>query len=368
LKKEGAGARGRGRAAAAGDGRGHGEATDANPDSAGTGLQPEVVPDLTMLATLINEAHGRAIEGVRQSLEGARQVGLLLVEAKGKVARGEFQAWVEANCAFSYSTAAAYMRVVRKGAALERLTAAKLQSAGQLTLAWALQALATPRAAGVAGPARALEDLRQAPGGVADAGGLGGHHDVGPPPARGDSPEEPAGQDVGGGAVEPEPERDAPQAASREPGPAEPIEETGPGPEADAGAEGGRVAPSPGSGPGLRPTEAAGEPHEPTLTATPLLWPGVEDAAEAGALNRARGHLQEALSVLRRCLRTRSDDRWGAMQSWKALKAYRERFAEALLAVSPQALVDCDACGGRGAVHDIRPCPGCGGTGVRVLP
>ena len=50
----------------------------------------------------------------RKSVVLACAIGLALRERKKQLAHGEFQAWVEENCPFSYPRAATYMRIAKK--------------------------------------------------------------------------------------------------------------------------------------------------------------------------------------------------------------------------------------------------------------
>jgi hypothetical protein len=69
--------------------------------------------ELDALATRINASHQQFLEAVRDSLEHARQAGVLLLQAKEKVkaADGSWERWVQKNCRFTLSTAQRYMRV-----------------------------------------------------------------------------------------------------------------------------------------------------------------------------------------------------------------------------------------------------------------
>src|SRR5205823_4367839 len=168
--------------------------------------------------------------------------------------------------------------------------------------------------------------------------------------------------DVGVGAVEPEPDRDAPQAVNRGPVAPAPSDRGVPGLETDAGAEAGRVEPDPG--PAV--TDAAAGLLTLSSAAPPLRWDGVHDGAEAGAIAGVVGLLRAALVEMRRTLRRTDDDPWRAGRLWRAMGPCRERFAALLGAVSPQALTDCADCEGGGAASDRTPCSVCGGTGVVV--
>jgi hypothetical protein len=97
-------------------------------------------PDLADLATRINHEHQQAEQALRSGLEHARAAGVLLLEAKGKVAHGQWLAWLEANVTFTPRAAQGYMRVAREWGRLE----AKAKHVSHLTYREALAALAQP--------------------------------------------------------------------------------------------------------------------------------------------------------------------------------------------------------------------------------
>jgi len=66
---------------------------------------------LSDLARLINEAHASALTSARTTLEHARQVGTLLVEAKAAVGHGKWLPWLSENVAFSVRSAQQYMDI-----------------------------------------------------------------------------------------------------------------------------------------------------------------------------------------------------------------------------------------------------------------
>src|SRR4051794_12248923 len=87
-----------------------GAAADPAPDpAAGGGGEPlalEVIPaGEAELAARIKEAFREVQEGCRRTVERAQVLGRLLLDAKGGVGHGKFQAWVAANCPFSYEAA-----------------------------------------------------------------------------------------------------------------------------------------------------------------------------------------------------------------------------------------------------------------------
>src|SRR5438105_1568430 len=57
-------------------------------------LVPDVISAEQLdLADRINEAHGLFVEGCRRTVGHAVELGRLLLEAKGRVGHGRFQAW-----------------------------------------------------------------------------------------------------------------------------------------------------------------------------------------------------------------------------------------------------------------------------------
>jgi hypothetical protein len=62
----------------------------------------------------INEAHRLARQHAESAVQYAIRCGELLMQQKAKLRHGEFGAWVQANCEFSYSSARAYMLAAAK--------------------------------------------------------------------------------------------------------------------------------------------------------------------------------------------------------------------------------------------------------------
>lgn len=71
-----------------------------------------VEPPMT-LPEAINAAHDAVKGSGKTMLLKAKEAGELLLQAKAQCAHGEFKAWIEENCAFSYKTAAKYMKVAK---------------------------------------------------------------------------------------------------------------------------------------------------------------------------------------------------------------------------------------------------------------
>ena len=76
--------------------------------------------ELDMLAERIVAEHRQAslaiatvIEQVDNAVGHARNVGRLLLEAKGKIKHGQWKKWVKANCPFSVRSAETYMKLAR---------------------------------------------------------------------------------------------------------------------------------------------------------------------------------------------------------------------------------------------------------------
>jgi hypothetical protein len=100
----------------------------------------ELSPALSHLADRINAEHAQAETALRTGLEHARNVGLLLLEAKAQCAHGRWVPWLESNVRFSVRTAQAYMRVAQRWHELE----AKAQPVALLTFKQAVKLLADP--------------------------------------------------------------------------------------------------------------------------------------------------------------------------------------------------------------------------------
>jgi N6-adenosine-specific RNA methylase IME4 len=95
---------------------------------------------LASLAEQINVEHEACVGGLRESVQHALAAGRLLIEAKDKVAHGQWLPWLKENCRCSTRTAQAYMRVARQWPELE----AKAQGLAHLTFEDALGLLAQP--------------------------------------------------------------------------------------------------------------------------------------------------------------------------------------------------------------------------------
>ena len=69
-----------------------------------------LIPD----ASEINEAHRLARDSAETSVQYAIRCGELLTAKKATLRHGEWKAWVEANCEFSYRSARVYMSAARQ--------------------------------------------------------------------------------------------------------------------------------------------------------------------------------------------------------------------------------------------------------------
>lgn len=92
----------------------------------------------TERASQINREHEASEAAWGNAVEHACRAGQLLIEAKAQLKHGEWMPWVEANCAFSQSTANAYMQVAR----WERQNS---QLPANLTLDGALKHISAPK-------------------------------------------------------------------------------------------------------------------------------------------------------------------------------------------------------------------------------
>jgi hypothetical protein len=89
------------------------------------------------LAPRIIREHEAAREHGRQAIEHAVAAGDLLIEAKGKVPKGQWLDWVNENCHFSERTAQAYMRLAEQKEVLRSSAADSIRNA--------LEVVAKPR-------------------------------------------------------------------------------------------------------------------------------------------------------------------------------------------------------------------------------
>jgi hypothetical protein len=101
------------------------------------------LPDkpLADLASEIGEAHRQCVAAASSALEYARRAGELLIEAKARVAHGEWLPWLKANFDFSEKTAQNYMRLAREW---PKLVEANPQRVADLSCREALRLLAAP--------------------------------------------------------------------------------------------------------------------------------------------------------------------------------------------------------------------------------
>jgi hypothetical protein len=65
-------------------------------------------------ADMINREHELARTCAKSAIEHAIRCGELLTEKKAALGHGEFIPWIETNCEFKYSTAARYMKAVKR--------------------------------------------------------------------------------------------------------------------------------------------------------------------------------------------------------------------------------------------------------------
>lgn len=107
-----------------------------------TNIQKPGAVELPRLAREINSAHREVEEVLKAGLSRAMEAGELLIEAKDKVAHGEWGVWLKENFEGSERTAQAYMKVARNREALEAKTAA----VADLSFRGALKELAAPKA------------------------------------------------------------------------------------------------------------------------------------------------------------------------------------------------------------------------------
>jgi len=99
-----------------------------------------VAQHLDDLAARINDATSAAERSARAAVAHALEAGSLLLQAKGQVAHGDWQQWIEANCDVAPRTAQAYMRLAKHWPTLPE---EKRRSVADMPLREAITAIAT---------------------------------------------------------------------------------------------------------------------------------------------------------------------------------------------------------------------------------
>lgn len=116
---------------------------DSAPNPQGGGVMnsanlPSLEPTLELLVARINVAHAEATAYAGKAIERALEAGDLLIQAKGRVAHGDWQSWLRQHCPnISPRTVQNYMRIARELPAEKRTDA-------HLTVNGALKLLAGP--------------------------------------------------------------------------------------------------------------------------------------------------------------------------------------------------------------------------------
>src|SRR5262249_55563185 len=90
------------------------------------------------LAKLINEKVAQMVASARTSFTRAIEIGDLLKQAKDRVGHGNFEAWVNDHCSFSYRSARRYMKLSDDRPKLEeqlKQEAGKVATVANLNLA-----------------------------------------------------------------------------------------------------------------------------------------------------------------------------------------------------------------------------------------
>jgi hypothetical protein len=129
---------------------------DAQPvTTAMPAAQAQAQPTISDLAKLINDKVAQMVAAARNSFTRAIEVGDLLKQAKDRVGHGNFEAWVNDHCSFSYRSARRYMKLADDRPKLEeqlRVEApAKMATVASLNLASAQRLLAPPSSPGGSG-------------------------------------------------------------------------------------------------------------------------------------------------------------------------------------------------------------------------
>lgn len=101
--------------------------------------------DLNKLAKTANREHKACVDSQRAAAEHARDCGLALIEAKGKLPHGDWSAWVSQNCTFSLRTGQRHMLIASKWDQLQEIAGAKTTRASFFTIREALKILTGDR-------------------------------------------------------------------------------------------------------------------------------------------------------------------------------------------------------------------------------
>lgn len=99
-----------------------------------------VAQHLDDLAARINDATSAAERSARAAVAHALEAGSLLLQAKGQVAHGDWEPWLQANCAVAPRTARAYMSLAKR---LPALPEPERQRVAELPLREAVAAIRT---------------------------------------------------------------------------------------------------------------------------------------------------------------------------------------------------------------------------------
>jgi hypothetical protein len=98
------------------------------------------VDALAEIAAQINAGHQQVQNAIRASLERARDVGQLLIKAKGQCQHGQWLPWLKANVKFSERTAQNYVNVAKRWNEIE----SKSATVADLSYRNALEFLSAP--------------------------------------------------------------------------------------------------------------------------------------------------------------------------------------------------------------------------------
>src|SRR5262245_53132998 len=91
---------------------------DGTKDVTGIVTVAQAEVPLEELGRQITEAHTACESALKEGLAHALTAGRLLIEAKRRVAHGQWQDWVRTHCRFSVRTAQSYMNLVSRFDAL----------------------------------------------------------------------------------------------------------------------------------------------------------------------------------------------------------------------------------------------------------
>ncbi len=185
--------------------RGRGSASARSPEDLTIVPTAKAGIDLASRAERVNQHHEKRLKAFGTCLGHARDAGDELLAVKEAVGHGNFQEWLKENCAFSYETAANYMRIATHWDELTERFASKSGIIADLGIVKALAHIAKPKGKTVAAQDGAKHgDVGNAPkgpeerkAGVGSPGSAGADPEAAEPDDNDAIPADPSGPSGG---------------------------------------------------------------------------------------------------------------------------------------------------------------------------